>query len=241
MQPYSLNICGKVIRVEQEPSVSFLRLCEGYILNEPAPAPDYVITSSEEDAVAQWEISLPKLLDALFSTSVLRKFAALLLENERTLFIHGSVIAYHNVAYLFTAPSGTGKTTHSLLWTKKLKDAYILNGDKPFVSTEEKVIAWGSPWCGSERYNRNEGVELKAICFLVRAEKNRIVEISDDEAIPMLALQTGDPDPDDYRTKIWMMEGLNRLRGRVKFYRYEMNNLEEEEAFHTTYDVLSKL
>ena len=157
------------------------------------------------------------------------------------MFFHGSVVACRSSAFMFTAPSGTGKTTHSLLWTKHLPEAYILNGDTPFVSTGDPVKAWGSPWCGSERYNHNEGVPLKAICFLTRAEKNRIMEISADEAIPMLALQTGDPDFSDYRTKIWLMEGMNRLCGRVKFYRYEMNNLEEEEAFHTTYDVLSKL
>ena len=63
----------------------------------------------------------------------------------------------------------------------------------------------------------------------------------DDEALAMLSHQIGDPDPSDFHTKIWMMEGLERLRGRVKFYRYEMNNFKEEEAFHTTYDVLSKL
>lgn len=237
---FSLYICDKVIRIEEEKG-SFLRFCRGYIVKEPAPEPDFVIRVTEKEIDAQRVLSKIEWVPILSSFVVARKLAKRLLESECTLLIHGSVVAYQNAAFMFTASSGTGKTTHSLLWTNNLPDACILNGDKPFISTGEKIRAWGSPWCGSERYNRNEGIELKAICFLERAEKNRIVEITDEEAIPMLALQTADPDPDDFRTKIWMMEGLNRLRGRIKFYRYEMNNLAQEEAFHTTYEELSKL
>ena len=237
---FSLYICDKVIRIEEERG-SFLRFCRGYVVKEPAPEPDLVIRVTEKEIDAQRLASKIEWVPVLSGFVIGRKLAKHFLEAESMLFIHGSVVAYHNSSFMFTAPSGTGKTTHSLLWTNNLPDAYILNGDKPFVSTGEIIRAWGSPWCGSERYNRNEGVELKAICFLERSEKNRIVEISDEEAIPMLALQIADPDPDDYRTKIWIMKGLERLCGRVKFYRYEMNNLAEEEAFHTTYDVLSKL
>ena len=240
VKPYSLYICEKVIRVEEELG-SFLYSCRGYIVKEPAPEPDYSIVISKEEIDQQRTLSGPWGNDDLCGFVLLRKLTRLLLKDERTMFVHGSVVAYQDSAFLFTAPSGTGKTTHSLLWTKNLPDVYILNVDKPFVSTGETIIAWGAPWSGSEQYNRNEGLPLKAICFLERAEKNRMMEITDDEAIPMLAHQIGDPDPDDYHTKIWMMEGMNRLRGRVKFYRYEMNNLKEEEAFHTTYDVLSKL
>lgn len=237
---FSLYICEKVIRIEEEIG-SFLRFCRGYIVKEPAPKPDFVIHISENEINAQRKISKIEWVPILSFFVAARKIAKKLLEDDCTLFIHGSVVAYRNSSFMFTASSGTGKTTHSLLWTKNLPDAYILNGDKPFISTGKKIMAWGSPWCGSERYNRNEGIELKAICFLERSEKNRLIEISDEEAIPMLALQTADPDPDDYRTKILMMNGLEQLHGRVKFYRYEMNNLAEGEAFHTTYDVLSKL
>ena len=240
MKPYSLYICEKVIRVEEEIG-SFIKRCRGYIVKEPAPEADYCIVITKEEIDMQRTISGPWSKDDLCGFVLLRKLAKLLLKDERTIFVHGSVVAYQGSAFMFTAPSETGKTTHSLLWTKHLPNAYILNGDKPFISTGDQVIAWGAPWTGFEQYNRNEGKVLKAICFLERAEKNRIVEISDDEALAMLSHQIGDPDPSDFHTKIWMMEGLERLRGRVKFYRYEMNNFKEEEAFHTTYDVLSKL
>ena len=239
MQSYSLYICDKVVHVEQELG-SFLRFCRGYIVKEPAPDEDYSIVITKNDIDFQRTLSGPWTNDDLSGFVLLRKLAKQFLKTERTIFVHGSVVACQESAYMFTAPSGTGKTTHSQIWVKKLPNAYILNGDKPFISTNNGIYVWGTPWSGSENYNRNEGVELKAICFLERAEKNRIVEISYDEAIPKLACQIGDPDPLDYHTKIWIMEGLNRLRGRVKFYRYEMNNYAKD-AFNTTYDVLSKL
>ena len=239
MRPYSLYICNKVIRVEEELG-SYINFCRGYIVKEPAPDEDYSILITKEDIEAQ-RISLgPWTNDDLDGFVLLKKIAKLFLKDERTIFAHGSVVAYQDSAFMFTAPSGIGKTTHSMLWVRNLPGSYILNGDKPFISTHNGIYAWGAPWSGSEHYNRNEGVKLKAVCFLERAEKNRIYEISDDEAIPMLAHQTGDPDPSDYHTKIWMIEGLNRLRGQVKFYRYEMNNCTDD-AFQTTYNVLSKL
>ena len=239
MRPYSLYICDKIVRVEEEFG-TFRYFCKGYLVKEPAPYVDYSIKITKEDIDKQRIISGPWTKDDLCGYVLLKKIAKLFLKDERTIFVHGSVVAYKNSAFMFTAPSGTGKTTHSLLWTKYMPDAYILNGDKPFITTQNGICAWGAPWSGAEHFNRNEGVELKAICFLKRAEKNRIVEISDIEAISMLVRQTGDPDPSDYHTKIWMMEGLNQLRGRVKFYRYEMNNYAED-AFRTTFEVLSRL
>lgn len=47
--------------------------------------------------------------------------------------IHGACILYKDNAYLFIAPSGTGKTTHIRLWIKHLRDLVIINGDKPII------------------------------------------------------------------------------------------------------------
>ena len=241
MSTYSLSICNKVIRIESECG-KFIRFCKGYIIQEPAPEPDYTITVSRSEINLQRYISLGYSygIDMSEGFVVLRKLSEQLLRDEKILFMHGSVVAYKNSAYMFTADSGVGKTTHSRLWTLNLNDAYILNGDKPFISVGEKVVAWGSPWCGVERYNRNEGLQLKSICFLQRAEKNSITEISFDDALPLLARQTGDPGiiQNDYRISI--LENLYNLGKKVKLYKFEMNNFAED-AFATSYQVLSKL
>ena len=236
---YSLFICNRVIRIESEYG-KFIRLCKGYIIQEPAPEPDITITVTKSEIIAQQHMSSTYGMDMLEGFVILRKLANYLLENDRTLFMHGSVVAYNNSAYMFTAKSGVGKTTHSRLWVSNLDGAYILNGDKPFISTGKQIMAWGSPWCGSERYNRNAGVPLKAICLVERAEKNSISEISFKEALPTLARQTGDPNTKQGSTWIHMMEAMYCLGQKVKVYRFLMNNLADD-AFATSYQVLSQI
>lgn len=64
------------------------------------------------------------------------------------LMVHSSCVVVDGRAYLFSAPSGTGKSTHTALWLKKLGDrAFILNDDKPAVRYEDGTFyAYGTPW-----------------------------------------------------------------------------------------------
>ena len=45
------------------------------------------------------------------------------------MMLHSSCVVYNNRAYLFSAPSGTGKSTHTQLWLKRFPGSYILNDD----------------------------------------------------------------------------------------------------------------
>lgn len=238
MLTYSLYICNKIIRIQNEYG-RFVRFCKGYIIKEPAPEPDYSISVTRAEIDNQRRLAPEYGIDMQEGFVILRKLSNYLLEDARAIYVHGSVVAYRNSAYMFTADSGTGKTTHSRLWTSNLKDSYILNGDKPFITTRDSIMAWGSPWCGSERYNRNTGVQLKAVCFLERAEKNSITEISFEDALPLLARQTGNTDDTYSTSRIHIMEALYSLGKQVRFYKYYMNNFEED-AFETTYNALTK-
>ena len=54
--------------------------------------------------------------------------------NHNVLLMHGSATSYKNQAYVFIAPSGTGKSTHAQLWCDNLKDEVkVINDDKPFI------------------------------------------------------------------------------------------------------------
>ena len=69
----------------------------------------------------------------LEETALLRKVSEKLLDSNILLF-HGSAIAVDGVVYLFTAPSGTGKSTHTRLWRQLLGErAVMVNDDKPFL------------------------------------------------------------------------------------------------------------
>ena len=105
--------------------------------------------------------------------------------------MHASVLEVNGYAYAFSAPSGTGKSTHTVLWLKNIPGARVLNGDKPLLRVEEDggVTAFGTPWNGKENWGENISAPLRAVCFLERAEENRIRRIAEDEAILRLAQQ----------------------------------------------------
>lgn len=82
------------------------------------------------------------------------------------LLLHSSCVVYENCAYLFSAPSGTGKSTHTQLWLKKFPTAKILNDDKPAISlTNTGIYAYGTPFSGKTDWNINECYKIKALSF----------------------------------------------------------------------------
>ena len=107
--------------------------------------------------------------------AIQRKFAEHLL--DRDIFLaHGSAIAVDGQGYLFTARSGTGKSTHTRLWRECFgQRAAMINDDKPFLElTGDGVLIHGSPWSGKHGLDTNICVPLKGICLLERASENAI-------------------------------------------------------------------
>lgn len=105
--------------------------------------------------------------------------------------MHASVIEVDRYAYAFSAPSGTGKSTHTVLWLKNIPGARVLNGDKPLLRIEAdgSVTAFGTPWNGKENWGENISAPLRAVCFLDRGVENKIRRASEEEAIVRLAQQ----------------------------------------------------
>ena len=154
------------------------------------------------------------------------------------ILMHGAVIGLNNSSYLFTAPSRTGKTTHILKWLERLPDAYVINGDKPFIkllNDGTQPLACGSPWAGKENMYTNTNVPLKAIICMERAEENSIHVISFSEAFPILLQQTYRPDDEEKMRKTLRL--LQQLNGYVKFYKFKCNNYQED-CFNVAYTAL---
>lgn len=163
----------------------------------------------------------------LETLAVYRKIAAALLEHDILLY-HGSVLAYDEKAYLFTAPSGTGKTTHSRLWLSEIPGAYILNGDKPLLRVEnDRAYACGTPWQGKEKYGRNEILPLEAICILERDTCNHIESVSFRDALPVLLAQCNRPD--EAQPMLRTLALIDRLGRMTRLYRLGCN-MEPEAA-----------
>lgn len=133
----------------------------------------------------------------LETLAVYRQIAEQMIDYD-TLLVHGSVIAVDGQGYLFTAKSGTGKSTHTRLWREYFGDrAVMVNDDKPLLKiTEDGVMVYGTPWDGKHRLSSNISVPLKAICILNRDETNHIEQVSGKTKYPLLLQQTyrsGDP------------------------------------------------
>ena len=97
---------------------------------------------------------------------------------ENALMLHGSAIKYGNNAILFTAPSGTGKSTHTRLWKKVFGSIEYINDDKPLIKkVEGEYYAFGTPFSGKEHIDNNIYAPLRAIVLIERAEKNTIERI----------------------------------------------------------------
>lgn len=104
------------------------------------------------------------------------------------LVIHSSTLKYKGKGIMFSAPSGTGKSTHVKLWQKYIgDDVTVLNDDTPAVRIiDHKPYVFGTPWSGSSFIHTNDSAPLEAIVLLEQAQENSIRRISNHEAITKL-------------------------------------------------------
>ena len=140
-----------------------------------------------------------------------------------TLLFHGSAICVDGEVYLFTAKSGTGKSTHTRLWRQLLGSrAVTVNDDKPFLRLgAEEVTVCGNPWNGKHGLGCNMQAPLRAICILERGTENRICRIPAKEALRLLLQQSSRPRSPALLPKY--MELIDALSGAVAFYRLQCN------------------
>ena len=127
-------------------------------------------------------------------SALYRKLAEKLLEYD-TLLFHGSAISVDGEAYLFTATSGTGKSTHTGLWRQTFGDrAVMVNDDKPLLRmVDGQVYVCGTPWNGKHGLGTKITVPLKGLCILERATENSIHPVTLQQVLPLLMQQSFRP------------------------------------------------
>lgn len=220
-----LKIAGHVFEIEHV--LQYMHeYCKDYFTEEEA---EYHLRVTKED----WEALKKRSVKAddenfVFSQlhlemlSIYVKIVRELLEHDILLF-HGSAVAVDGQAYLFTAKSGTGKSTHARLWRDYFGDrAIMVNDDKPLIRlTEHGASVIGSPWNGKHRLSNDIEVPLKAICILEQCEQNHIQPISGRDAWPMLFQQAHRPPEEDKMAKTLQL--VDRLSKSVKLYRLGCN------------------
>ena len=148
-----------------------------------------------DQEAAEEGMKLRRFTDPFLERTAIQRFVADHLVEQNTLMLHGSTVAVDGRAYLFTAPCGTGKSTHTRLWREFFgQRATMVNDDKPFLQIlSDRVLAYGSPWSGKHGLATNICVPLQGICLLRRGKENAIRPIAPKELLDFLRRQAHMP------------------------------------------------
>ena len=216
--------------------------CRDYLTDAPA---DMTVSVTAEDIfhekivnIREAQIEGVPVVDYpdsyLETVAVYRKIVTQMLDFN-TFLMHGAVVAVGDKAWLFTAPSGTGKTTHINLWLKNIPGSYVVNGDKPLIRVGDECTVYGTPWAGKEGMNRNVGVKLCGIVILNRGIENKIEKVPMTQILPVLIQQTYRPKDKVELEKTLSL--LSRLGKKIPMYQLYCN-MNPDAAF-TSYNVLN--
>lgn len=140
----------------------------------------YTICIQEEDR---------KRLLEQFRLSAFFSMERLLLRHG-ALQLHASVIEWRGQGILFTAPSGTGKSTQAQLW-QDAEDARIINGDRGIMRRMDGTYrVYGSPYAGTSEIYVNQSAPVGAVVVLSQGQENRLERLRPAEAFRKLYRET---------------------------------------------------
>lgn len=194
---FSIELAGTVYDISCQ-FASTKAYCHAYLTDK---AGGYAIVISQNAIEAERRSSFEQDIrehvqptqysDAYLETLALLRAIAEQAPSYDSFLFHCSAIMVDGKAYLFTAPSGTGKSTHARLWREMLGDrAVMINDDKPFIRSEDgKFVVYGSPWNGKHGLGNPVSAPITGICWLQQAKENQIHSISSSEALTPLIAQ----------------------------------------------------
>lgn len=228
------------IRCRQEESSAFL--CDYLTDEEPAftcEITDDLLNRIHQEMIAEDRKNgeVREYSPRLLENNAIHAALAQKLVNYDVLLMHGSAVCVDGQAYLFTAASGTGKSTHARLWREVFGErAFMINDDKPLLRIEgDQVMVYGTPWNGKHHLGRNVCAPLQAIAYLNRADENRTERMSSAEAYPVLVRQAYSSTVPAVMRRILDMEKY--MVQTVPFYRLWCNM--EQEAVCAAWHAMS--
>ena len=147
----------------------------GTLLRLDGPVPE-ILAAAKGETPAPFE-----LMDAVKGS------VYWLLQRRGVYVLHSASVLLDGRVYAFSAPSGTGKTTHAALW-RSVFGAEDFNGDQLAVRAgEHPVMAYGLPWCGSSGLARSGAAPLGGVFFLERGNENRAEPVTGLQKLALLA------------------------------------------------------
>ena len=157
-----------------------LRSCARFLTDQ---TPDFTVGATKEQIENECRLTSCRPQIGEF-VCLYREIAERLPDFDRFV-LHGATIQEAGRACIFTAKSGTGKSTHVRLWMERYGERVrIVNGDKPILwKREDGWYACGTPWCGKEGLTSTDCVRVAGLCLLERAQENTIRRAEKSELI----------------------------------------------------------
>lgn len=210
------------------------RICADYAIEDGEP--EVVISATDNEINELKERSEHKLPDGYFESLVIYKKLCADMPLCDGFLMHGSAIEFDSRAYLFTAKSGVGKTTHTMLWKQEFGDAVgIINGDKPILRrVGDGFRVYGTPWSGKEHYNTNTSAPLGAICVIERGDHNECMRLGEKDAVKAVMAQV--MMPSDKSMMMLQLRLIDMLIKQVPVYK--MICLPDAEAARVAFDTM---
>lgn len=243
MDDFTIQIAGLVARVNPI-FASTREYCRAY-LTELEPEFFVEVTENDlayEQGMAEKEaleegLRIRKFTDPFLERATIQRRISEELLSRNTILLHGSTVGIDGKAYLFTAPCGTGKSTHTRFWRETFGDrAVMVNDDKAFLQiTPSGIYAHGSPWSGKHGLDTNVCLPLKGICFLQRGTENRIHPVKPEICLDELLHQSFIPEDSGSRTKVFAL--VNALSQIVPLW--EMECTKDPVAALVSYEAMS--
>lgn len=179
---------------------------------------DFSVDVTDEMIEYEKQITVEKVPQPYYEiTAILRSICTKILDHSG-FFLHCSTLEYEGEAYVFTAKSGTGKSTHSRLWREVFGDKVtMINDDKPILRLlDNKFYIYGTPWNGKHSISNNIKAPIKAIYYLSQSEENSCTKCSPISAISKILSQTVLPDNKEFMTTLLSM--LEKLVGEIPVF-----------------------
>lgn len=235
MPNFTINIANLNIGVSSIYDFTY-DFCKEYLTDAK---PDFCVQTDESKIDREIEISeFTPSRPYAESICIYREIAEIIPKLDRCIF-HGASIEYDGYGYIFTAVSGTGKSTHINLWKKFLGEdkVQIVNGDKPILHiTEQGTTVFSTPYAGKEGWQNHSSAPLKAICVLRRGTVNKIYKASVSDILTEVFKQVYRPYNAESAVKT--LELLDKL---LKLPIYILECDISEEAVKTSFEELTGL
>ena len=161
--------------------------------------------------------------DSFLENNAIHALIAEKLVEYDILLFHGSALCMDGQAYIFTAPSGTGKSTHARLRREAFGDrVWMINDEKPLIRVQDgKAMVYGSPWDGKHHLSRNASAPLRSILWLSQSAENRLKPMAKADAYQMLFRQSYSSNNAEIAVRILSLE--MKLLDMATFYQMECN------------------